>query len=311
VLDKHRLGSKLIGLALGSGSARGLAHIGVIRGLSEAGIEPGVVCGTSIGALVGAVYASGRLDLLDSWARNLNTRDIIRYMDIKLVVGGGFADGKRLIDFFRERIGDISIEALSKPFAAVATDLNTGQEFWIREGSLWDAVRASIAMPGILTPARLNNHWLVDGGLVNPVPVFVCRAMEAEAVIAVNLNGDIVGRHLTERRDEIQKSKHASTETTLLNKLSAGLRERANFFVSRLEPSVVGPGLFNVLAGSLNIMQDRITRSRLAEEPPDILLAPRLADMGLLEFDRAAEAIEEGRACVRRTLTPVRDDVER
>jgi NTE family protein len=169
-----------IGIALGSGSARGWGHIGVLRALKEEGIEPDIVCGTSVGALVGAAYVSGKLNMLEKWVLSLNTRKIIGYLDLRLVVGGGIIQGKRLIDFLRQYIGDESIEDLPKIFAAVATNLNTGHEIWFSHGSLLDAVRASIALPGIFTPVKLNNHWLVDGGLVNPVPVSVCRAMGAQ-----------------------------------------------------------------------------------------------------------------------------------
>ncbi len=297
-----------VGIALGSGSARGLAHIGVIRELHELGFEPTIVCGTSIGALIGAVYVSGQLDTFDSWVRTLNTKDIIRYMDIKLLVGGGFAHGKQLIDFLKERFGDSLIEDLPKTFAAVATDLNTGREIWVREGSLWEAVRASISFPGILTPVKMQNRWLVDGGLVNPVPVSVCRAMGSEAIIAVNLNGDIVGRRSIKDDENVPEEEKTSTEIRLLDKLATSIRERATPFVSQwLKSSIDSPGLFDVIMGSIDIMQDRITRSRLAGEPADLVLAPRVGKIKLLEFDRAAEVIEEGRDCVRRMLPAIQD----
>ncbi len=297
-----------IGLALGGGSARGWAHIGVIRELAKIGIEADIVCGTSIGALVGAAHVSGHLDMLEKWIRRLDKKEIIKYLDITLLMGGGFVEGKRLIDFFRKGMGDISIEDLPKPFAAVATDLATGQEVWFREGSLMDAIRASIALPGIFTPAKLDDRWLVDGGLVNPVPVSLCRAMGAELVIAVNLNGEIVGRHLSRLPRGGNKDRQTSVEATLLDKLSMQIRNRANSFVSHLfESGVRSPGLFDVLASSINIMQHQITRSRMAGDPPDVVLAPRLARIGLLEFDRAEEAIEEGRGSVRRMLPVLQD----
>ncbi len=275
-----------IGLALGSGSARGWAHIGVVRELDALGIKPRTVCGTSTGALVGAAFVMGKLDLLESWVRAMNTRNVVKYFDIRLVVGGGFVEGKWLMDFLRNRFGDVMIEELPTPFGAVATDLKSGREVWIRSGPLWDAVRASIALPGFLTPVRVDDQWLVDGGLVNPVPVSLCRAMGAEKIIAVNLNGDIVGRHFSD-----EKKAAAGTERRLLNKLTIRLKERVKTGT---------PGLFDVLAGAINIMQDRITVGRLADHPPDVMITPRLAHIGLLEFDRAAEAIEEGRQAVRR-----------
>ncbi len=279
-----------IGLALGSGSARGWAHIGVLRELQKMGVQPDIVCGTSTGALVGAAFVLRRLDLLESWVRGMNTRNVVKYFDIRLVVGGGFVEGRWLMEFLRNRFGDVQIEDLPKPFGAVATDLKSGREVWIRSGSVWDAVRASIALPGFLTPVRVDDQWLVDGGLVNPVPVSLCRAMGAEKIIAVNLNGDIVGRHFSDHQKGASGSR-SSTEARLLNKLTIRLKERVKTGT---------PGLFDVLAGAINIMQDRITVSRLADHPPDVMITPRLAHIGLLEFDRAAEAIEEGRRAVQR-----------
>jgi NTE family protein len=289
-----------LGIALGSGSARGWAHIGVLQALAEAGVEPVVVCGTSVGALVGAMYACDRLDAFADWVGDLNLIEIARYMDIRLVEGGGFVQGKRLMDFLSRFTGDLQIEEMPKEFAAVAADLNSGREVWFRTGPLLDALRASIALPGIFTPVEFNGQWLVDGGLVNPVPVSLCRAMGARTVIAVNLNGDIVGKHLR-RRDEIAAGGTESTEKKLLEKISSGLKKRAAS-LGAAPPNQRGwpPGLFEVMAGSINIMQDRITRSRMAGDPPDVILAPRLSHVGLLEFDRAGEAIEEGRAYVER-----------
>jgi NTE family protein len=301
-----------LGIALGSGSARGLAHIGVLRELERIGIEPTIVCGTSIGALIGAVYACGQLEAFESWIRRLTIKEMIRHMDVSLLSGGGVADGTRLIDFCKAEFGDHRIEQLAKPFAAVATDLNTGREIWLREGSLWDGVRSSIALPGLLTPVRSDAHWVVDGGLVNPVPVSVCRAMDAETIIAVNLNGDIVGRHLRKTDQANREQRQAGSPPNLLERLTANIREKATPMISQLLRSPAesdSPGLLEVLSGSINIMQDRITRSRLAGEPADILLAPRLAHIGLLEFDRAGEIIEEGRHCVRSMLPMIEDSL--
>ncbi len=301
-VDHAAAGNPRIGLALGGGSARGLAHIGIIQALAELGIEPTVITGTSSGALVAGVYATDHLNVLEEWARGLSTRDIIRYMDINLVVRGGFADGRRLIEFFREKTGDVAIESLRIPFGAVATDLRSGQEIWLRNGPLWDAVRASMALPGILTPVQLGERWVLDGGLVNPVPVSLCRAMEADRVIAVNLTGALMGRQLA------AEPAQEEMEIRLLGKISAGFKERATAFLSQIvRPSARPPGLFDVLTRSVHIMQDRITRSRMAGDPPDIVLTPRLGDIGLLEFDRAGEAIDEGRECVRR-MRPVLED---
>ncbi len=299
---------RVIGLALGSGSARGWAHIGVIRELSKHGIRPDIVCGTSIGSLVGAFYASDRLKELEGWVMKLDRKIMFHYLDIKMLMGGGFVEGKRLVDFFRERIGDPLIEDLSTAFAAVATDMESGQEVWLKKGSLLNAIRASIALPGIFTPVSMNDRWLVDGGLVNPVPISLCRAMGAEIVIAVNLNGNIVGKHRKKRLRTIEKDIKMSAEATLIDRLSEEFKQKANAFLSQLFNSNIGtPGLFEVVSSSINIMQDSITRSRMAGEPPDVVIAPRLAHIGLLEFDRAKEAIKEGRESAKHVLPIISD----
>jgi NTE family protein len=188
-------------LALGSGSARGWAHIGVIRALEEAGVRPDLVCGTSIGALVGAAYAAGELERFEQWVVALGITDVVTFMDLSL--SGGLLKGERLVDFFRRTFADRPIESLSLPFGAVATALASGAEVWLREGSTVEAVRASIALPALFTPANRNGDLLVDGGLVNPVPISLARAMGAEIVIAVDLNSDLLGRHL--RKPSVQR----------------------------------------------------------------------------------------------------------
>ena len=269
------------------------------------GVRPTVVSGSSIGALVGGAYASGQLDSLERWVRSLTWKDILGYMDLSLLEGG-LIQGAKLLDIVRSSVTGTTIESLPLSFGAVATDLDTGREVWFRDGPLLDAVRASIALPGLFTPVKINGRWLVDGGLVDPTPVSLCRAMGAEVVIAVNLNGDIVGKH-SRRRDRRHAEKKAAEigETALWERVSGQLKNSLHESRVNLLSQLFGrdhdtPGLFEVMAGSINIMQDRITRSRMAGDPPEVLLAPRLARLGLMEFDKAATAIEEGRACVRR-----------
>ena len=291
-----------IGLALGSGSARGWAHIGVIRELSKFGIEPDIISGTSIGALVGGAYCCGQLDMLEDWARQLTKMTIARNLDIGFLAGGGAIKGKKLFDFFRERIGDMAIEDLSMPFTAVATNLATGREVWLQKGSLFDAVRASIALPGLFTPVELDGQWLVDGALVNPVPVSLCRALGADIVIAVNLNEDLF-RYTNKTQAEDQKKDDAEQSDHVRGSFAERIKQQTNNFLSHLfDYSNHTPGVFDVLTSSLNIMQDRITRSRMAGDFPEVLIVPRLADIGLMEYHRANEAIEEGHASVRRAL---------
>src|SRR3990172_12372629 len=185
-------GKPRVGLALGSGSARGWAHVGVIRALEEAGIRPDLVCGTSIGALVAAAYVAGELENFEKWLLGLGIKDVLALLDVRLY--GGMIKGERLMEFFRRNFIDRPIEDLPMPYAAVATDLNTGIEVWLRQGSTMAAVRASIALPALFTPAVHEGRVLVDGALVNPVPVSLARAMGADIVIAVDLSSDILSR---------------------------------------------------------------------------------------------------------------------
>jgi NTE family protein len=250
-----------IGIALGAGSARGWAHIGVLQALSKSGVQPDVVCGTSIGALVGAIYAADRLDEMEKWVGSLTWRKVVGYFD--LAFSSGLLKGSRLFSFLRGDFLNKSIEDLERPFAAVATDLESGREIWLRSGPVADAVRASIATPGLFTPWPSEDRLLVDGALVNPVPVSLARAMGADFVIAVDLSSNLIGRYTgTAEGDRPPK----------------------------------GPSMVEVMTGSLNIMSVRITRSRLAGEPADVLIQPRLGHLGLLEYHRGAEAMKEGRA---------------
>ncbi|MBN2872070.1 MAG: patatin-like phospholipase RssA [Halothiobacillaceae bacterium] len=291
-----------IGLALGSGAARGWAHFGVIRALEEGGLRPSVVVGCSIGAMVGAGYASGSLDALEQWARGIRSLDVMRLLDIRF--GGGLIEGDSLMRSLAEQIRPIQIEALGVPFAAAATDLESGREVWLREGSLLEAVRASIAVPGLMSPVRNAGRWLVDGGLTDPVPVSLCRALGADVVIAVNLNSDLVGRHI---RDVRGAARHDPDNQSGLRKWFDGVDERlldgrVGRWLDERDTSETPPGMLDVMAGSINIMQDRITRSRMAGDPPELLISPKLSHIGLLEFERADEAIERGYEAARRAL---------
>ena len=246
-----------LGLALGCGSARGWAHIGVIRGLAEHGLEPHVVAGASVGALVAAAYASGRLDALESWVRTLTQREVWHLVDTSFR-GGGVMTGNRLMDTIAARIGDPPIEELGRRFAAVATDLHTGEEVWIRTGPVMTAVRASSGVPGLFTPTWYLDRWLIDGGVVNPLPVSVCRALGADIVIAVDLSRSV------QQGDP------------------AALRSAQ-------------PSMLEAMGNAVNIMQDAITRNRLVIDPADLVLHPVLDHFALMDFHRAVEAIELGR----------------
>jgi len=308
-----------IALTLGSGAARGWAHLGVIHELAELGIRPDIVTGSSVGSVVGAAYASGNLEPFEEWISGLGRVDIIRLLDAKMT-GGGFLQGKSLMEAIEKRIGNPDIEELDMLFGCVATELGTGREIWLREGSLLDACRASIALPGLFAPARHDeDRLLVDGGLVNPVPVSLARAMGAEIVIAVNLNGDLAGQHFfihehePEENDELSERQLSELEdkdsviAQWAAKLKAGLGVRLDSYISSLrKKESPDPGLFDVIVGSVDIMQDRITRARMAGEPPDVHISPRLSHIGLMDFDRAEESIAEGRRAAQRQSEELR-----
>jgi len=301
-----------IALVLGSGAARGWSHIGVIHELNDMGIKPDIVVGASAGAVVGGAYASGNLKDFETWVLSLERVDIIRLLDAKMT-GGGFMQGDRLMGAIKKMIGDPKIEELEIPYACVATELGSGREVWLREGSLLDACRASIALPGMFAPSKWSdNRLLLDGGLVNPVPVSLARAMGADIVIAVNLNGDLIGRHFfvntiddaTSDEDserllaEIEENDSVVAKWAAKLKVGFGIRLDSYISALRMKESP-DPGLFDVIAGSVDIMQDRITRSRMAGEPPDVHITPRLSHIALMSFDLADECIREGRAATK------------
>lgn len=279
-----------IGLALGGGSARGWAHIGVIRALEELGVHADVIAGTSIGALVGAAHAGGQLDAFERWVRGLTRKDVFSLMDFQL--GGGMLKGTRLMEFFRSHFHDSRIEELDLPFAATATVLQTGAEVWLRSGSTVDAVRASIALPALFTPVHHEGRWLVDGGLVNPVPVSLARAMEADVVIAVDLAADLVGRTLRTPPN----AEPMAAGRDWLRWLQASVAYAAPGAPAAAQAAL--PSLLSVVTASIEIMQVRITRSRMAGDPPDALIRPRAAHIGVMDFHHAADAIDAGRRAV-------------
>ncbi len=340
-----------IGIALGSGVARGWAHIGVLKALSRAGIEPDIVSGTSIGSLVGGCYLAQKLDPLEDFARSLTRRRLLGLVDFRFRSSGLIGDAK-LETLMREHLGDIRIDELDRTFVAVATELATGHELWLREGSLVQAIRASYALPGVFAPVPIDNRWLIDGAIVNPVPVSVTRALGARLVIAVNLNTDpfdpATRRHweqghkpfyvrtlppMPETYDLAQEIDEAVAEVEAEvalegmepdadSKLMSGIRGT----LSRLrgkgptpERELVkramggksrGPGFASVMLASLNIIQDRLARARLASDPPDIVIAPKIGHLTLLEFDKADELIRLGEEAAEEALPQIREMCE-
>lgn len=290
----------VIGLALGSGAARGWSHLGVLKALATEGVVPQVICGCSIGAFVGAAAASGDLAKLAQWAESLKWQDVVSLLDVSL--RGGLIKGDRLIGFFERNFVDRDFTELDTRFACVATELTTGREIWLQEGSVSAAVRASIALPGLMTPVMHHGRLLVDGGLVNPVPVSLCRAMGADVVIAVDLGSDMVGRAF--RHTAIEPTPAEETEAGWTDRLLArfGFAGGDELAVPRpaSSSSEALPSLVSVISSSINIMQVRIARSRLAGEPADVMISPRVGQLGLMDYHRAAEAIAEGEAAVMR-----------
>ncbi|MCG2634746.1 MAG: patatin-like phospholipase family protein [Gammaproteobacteria bacterium] len=287
-----------IGLALGGGAARGWAHIGVIRGLEEIGIDPDFVAGTSIGAVVGAAWATDNLDRFEHWVSGLSKLDIARFFALPLSFNG-FVDSQRLrTTLARELCGEEAlIEALPRRFATVATDLDNGAEIWLQQGGVLDAVWGSISLPGLFTPMRHNNRWLVDGGLVNPVPVSLCRALGAERVIAVNLSRG----PLSSRKKTPAKPSHPNNGNGgLLGEMGDRLRQYSTELFHREANQHAPPGLVDAIMGSIWIVQEQLTQRRIESEPPELLLAAELGNMGLLEFHRGKDAIAEGRDLVKR-----------
>lgn len=294
-----------IGLALGGGVARGFAHIGALKALKRHNIEPSIIAGTSIGALVGGCYLAGRLDELEEWALTLNRRRIFSYLDFR-VRSAGLIGGKRLQTLLEYYFKDMVIEDLGRPFVAIATDLVTGHEIWLRKGNFIDSVRASFALPGVFPPVELDHRRLVDGALVNPVPVSVCQALGARLTIAVDLNADMIGKaakpgtgyhtvagfDMFDDKDVPQEEQKEMKRSTLTRRL---FRREVN-----------NPSLFGVMVSALAIIQDRLTRSRLAGDPPDVHIKPHIGHIGLLEFEKAEEMIAEGEAAVERAIPEIK-----
>ncbi|MDR3499259.1 MAG: patatin-like phospholipase family protein [Parvibaculum sp.] len=337
-----------IGIALGSGVARGWAHIGVLRALGRAGIEPDIVSGTSIGALVGGCHLAGKLDPLEAFARSLTRRRLLGLVDFRFRSSGLIGDAK-LEAIMREHLGDLRIEDLDRTFVGVTTELSTGHEVWLREGNLVQAIRASYALPGVFAPVAVDGRWLIDGAIVNPVPVSVARALGARLVIAVNLNTDpfdpATRRHfeqgqaplyvstmppppeayeLAEQIEEMFEADEATPETIAeptdensaimsgirgtLSRLRGKTRTPENEMVKRaIGTRHRGPGFASVLLASLNIVQDRLARARLAGDPPDVVIAPKIGHLTLLEFDKADELIRRGEEAVEDALPLIRE----
>lgn len=296
-----------IGLALGGGVARGWAHIGVLKTLERAGIRPDIVAGTSIGAVAGGCYVGGKLDELEDFARGLTRRKVFGFLDFNMS-GTGLISGDRLNELLQKHLGRTQIEALERKFVAVATEIGTGHEVWLSRGSLVDAMRASYALPGIFRPMKLDGRWLFDGAIVNPIPVSVCRALGANIVIAVNLQHDVFGKGtvLTDLRLGLEDELREPAKLPENAKGGGALRLLHRQFFGGGGDS---PGISTVMMEAFNITQDRIARSRLAGDPPDFTITPRLGAFGAFDFHRADELIALGASAAERALEDIQQSV--
>ena len=300
-----------IGLALGGGVARGWAHIGALRALMEADIEPDIIAGTSIGSVVGAAYLAGRLDSLEKWARALNRRRVIHYMDLSWG-GSGLMKGARLVKVLEHYLKDVNIEDFDRRFAVVTCDLRTGYEVWLQQGPVIPAIRASYALPGAFEPVMIDNRYMIDGALVNPVPVSACRALGAHIVIAVSLNGDAFGPIGSSHEVDFDKDDMIEPDlpeiAIMAHQSINKLRPDRILLKSLLGGTKPGksPRIGSVMMGALNIVMDRISRSRLAGDPPDVFVAPRIGHIGMLEFTRAEELIERGYRAMQHEIPLIR-----
>jgi NTE family protein len=292
-----------IGIALGGGAARGWAHIGVLKTLAAAGLEPDIIAGTSIGAVAGACHITGRLKALEDFACALTRRRIFGFLDINFG-GSGLITGQRLNSRLEQHLRNFSIEQLDRKFVAVATELGTGHEVWLNKGSLVNALQASFALPGIFRPVQINGRWLIDGALVNPIPVSVCRALGARIVIAVNLSNDVFSKGAVIHDHETLTEPSVATDGAEL--LGSNGRAAVHLLHRQIFGRSGAPGMSAVMMDAIHITQDRIARSRLAGDPPDISIAPKLGDFGLFDFHRAYEAIELGARAAEKQIEEIK-----
>jgi NTE family protein len=298
-----------IGIALGGGAARGFAHIGVLQTLLANGIKPDVVTGTSMGAVIGGCYAAGQIDAITDWALSLTRRRVLGYLDVSLS-GTSMINGGRLARRLESTIGRTKIESLDTRFAAIATEIDTGHEVWLTRGRLLEALRASYALPGVFAPVRVGGRWLLDGALVNPVPVSAARSLDARLVIGVATNADLFGRGTTIHSHGFDENELVSTDNEAAERTWRGRFGAQKFLRRQFFGSEGRPGLPTVMIEAYNVMQDRITRARLAGDPADIMISPRLGHIGMFDFHRAEEAIKLGAEAAERSIETIAQAIE-
>lgn len=294
-----------LALALGGGMARGFSHIGVLKTLNRHNIYPSLITGTSIGAVVGSCYLAGKVDDLEEWALSLNRMKIFSYLDLR-VRSAGLVGGKKLMQLLESHFEDMKLEELPHPMTCIATDLTTGHEVWLRRGNIVNAMTASFALPGVFPPVDLDDRYLVDGALVNPCPVSPCQALGARMTIAVDLNTDLIGK-ATSPEANVQKV----AGFDVFNNNDVPPEQQKPFKSSAIGRRLFrreenNPSLFGVMVSGLGILQDRLTRSRLAGEPPDIHIKPPIGHIGLLEFEKAAELIQHGEEVAEKAIPDIK-----
>lgn len=289
--EMRDLSNKTVSLVLGSGGARGLAHIGAIRELIRAGARIEAIAGCSMGALVGGIYAAGRLDAYEEWVRGLEQSDVLGLIDWTFS-GGGLIKGRKIINKLSELVGELNIEDLSLDFTAVAVDIDQGKEVWLDRGPLFDAIRASIAIPGIFTPHRYKNRTFVDGGLLNPIPVAPTLRCMTDLTVVVDVNGP-PDPSLDAELDEQDKNPSG---------FMGKLREFMDSFSNADSPKETQPGLLAVMLRSLDTMEAALTRQQLAIFQPDLVIrVPKNACM-VHEFHHADEVIGLGARLTRERI---------
>jgi NTE family protein len=297
-----------IGLVLGGGAARGFAHIGVLRTLAAHGIRPDVIAGTSIGAVVGGLFAAGQLDAFEDWCRQLTRRRVLGYLDFRFG-GSGLISGSRLASKLEGTIGNTSFADLPLRLAAIATEIGTGHEIWLTRGRVSEAMAASYALPGIFPPKLIGGRWLMDGAMVNPLPISAARALGARLVIAVNLNADNFGRgttiqdHGPDDQDDARRAQHE------LDRSRRGIFRPDRLLHREFFGAPDRPGLSTVMVEAFQVMQDRITRSRLAGDPPDVMISPRLGRINLFDFHRAKDAIALGAEAAEKSIEAISESI--
>ena len=294
-----------VGLALGGGAAKGWAHIGVVKALTENGLIPDIVAGTSIGAVAGGCWAAGKIAALENFATGLTKRNVFSFMDFTLA-RRGLISGDKLRRQLNAHLDGCLIEDLPVPFAAVATEIETGHEVWTRKGSLVEAMRASYALPGIFEPVGIGGRWLMDGAFVNPIPVTTARALGADVVIAVNLNSDVFMRSSVIHSHGPRSGAPDAAGLAKQPGLFAPVLGMASLFRRSAERGEAGPGIATVMVDAFNIVQDRIARSRLAGDPPDMMINPKLGGLGLMEFHKARDSIAIGEEATLRVLPEIK-----